>query len=437
MNIYFHLVQTIQASGKYSVKQWADLLKNMKSSSQHDAALAKTHAERGDNKFVYALSTSANAASEYETSFDFLTAANEYERRHFRPWKDSDFKRDIENKKEFYTPEFFEILKTASPPSESSADESNAVKLVFFIGMPHSGSELLEQILNNHTQIFGMNAKPTYHESVKYQIDFRYRNGMIAFHVPEITQETVKQLRDTSSSGGLDDSLMLTPPAATVKKAKAAIERFSSLIVGNTAAISKYALRANGEADKAAGNNLKYVIDTDLENFLNVGLIRALYPDAIFINVQRDPLDTLLNCYQQRGFYANGYGAQRCFGYNSQSQQWSLDLGDLATYYVGYLDIMSHWRSTLPEGTIVDVSYEQLLQPKKLKPTLEKILNALGLELEEGIMSPSVPRYLDTTGAWKKYSTQLKPLTERLRQPLADLLSSSALPLTMDINYKL
>jgi hypothetical protein len=304
--------------------------------------------------------------------------------------------------------------------------------------MPHAGSELLEQMLNNHTHIFGMNAKPAYHESVKYQIDFRYRNGMIAFHVPEITQETVKQLRDTSSSGGLDDSSSsLAPPAATVKRVKAALERFRSLIVGNMAMISKYALNANGEADKATGNNLKYVIDSDLENFLNVGLIRALYPDAVFINVQRDPLDTLLNCYQQRGFYANGYGAPRCFGYNSQSQQWSLDLGDLATYYLGYLDIMNHWRSTLPEGTIFDVSYEQLLQPKKLKPTLEKILNALGLELEEGIMSPSVPRHLDTTGAWKKYSTQLKPLTERLKQPLADLLSAGALPLTKDINYKL
>jgi hypothetical protein len=81
-------------------------------------------------------------------------------------------------------------------------------------------------------------------------------------------------------------------------------------------------------------------------NFLHLGLIHAALPHARIIHMRRHPIDTCLSIYFQHFESFHAYAT---------------DLEDLAHYYTEYLRLMTHWRSNLPPGTILDVPYEGLV----------------------------------------------------------------------------
>jgi tetratricopeptide (TPR) repeat protein len=88
------------------------------------------------------------------------------------------------------------------------------------------------------------------------------------------------------------------------------------------------------------------VVDKMPGNFLHLGVIHAALPQARIIHMRRNPIDTCLSIYFQN------FGTEHFY---------ASDLDALALYYSDYLRLMEHWRRTLPEGTIMEVPYESLV----------------------------------------------------------------------------
>jgi hypothetical protein len=162
---------------------------------------------------------------------------------------------------------------------------------VFIIGMPRSGTTLAEQILASHPAVFGAG-------------ELRFWTTAAATYDPAALNG---ELSDGTLCKLADDYLEL-------------LEKLSA-----------QALR---------------VVDKMPANFLALGLIHAALPNARFIHIRRNPIDTCLSIYFQNLNSAHTYAN---------------DLEDLAHYYTEYLRIMKHWRLALPQEAILDVPYEGLV----------------------------------------------------------------------------
>ena len=105
-------------------------------------------------------------------------------------------------------------------------------------------------------------------------------------------------------------------------------------------------------------------------NFLYVGLIRLILPNARIIHTMRDPVDTCVSCFSR--LFTSG-------------MPFSYDLAELGRYYRGYHELMAHWRSVLPAGAMLDVSYEDVVDNlEAASPAADRLLRpALGRSLPE------------------------------------------------------
>ena len=174
----------------------------------------------------------------------------------------------------------------------------NSQRPVFIVGMPRSGTTLVEQILASHPAVHGA--------------------GELNFWSAQLAAAM-------SGAGGLD-------PAAKLRPAEAVL-----------AALGE---RYEGLLQQLAPDTVR-VIDKYPTNFLSLGLIQAALPGARIIHMQRDPLDTCLSIYFQHFEAANTYAN---------------DLEDLGHYYGEYRRLMQHWRAVLPPATLLEVPYEGLVQ---------------------------------------------------------------------------
>lgn len=173
---------------------------------------------------------------------------------------------------------------------------------VFIVGMPRSGTTLVEQILARHPAIHG--------------------NGELDL-MNDLARGWSPKAPALCAQAGY--------PAWTELPDAAAIVR---LIAG-------YYLYG---ATRRAGNAL-HVTDKLPLNFRHVGLIAAAFPRAAIIHVRRNPLDTCLACHTTLFATGNGF---------------TTDLATLGAYYREYHALMAHWRAVLP-GRILDVDYEALV----------------------------------------------------------------------------
>lgn len=117
------------------------------------------------------------------------------------------------------------------------------------------------------------------------------------------------------------------------------------------------------------------VIDKRPDNFLYIGLIKRLFPDARIINTLRDPLDNCLSIY---------------FLHLDQRMSYALDLGDIAHYYRQYRLLMAHWKGLFAED-IIDFNYDELV--KEPAATMSRLCASLGLA-----WSGQMPQALGRTG---------------------------------------
>jgi hypothetical protein len=110
------------------------------------------------------------------------------------------------------------------------------------------------------------------------------------------------------------------------------------------------------------------ITDKYLFNFVYLGMIHLALPNARFIHIRRDPVETCLSIYS------------KLFG----DIPFAYDLGELGRYYRAYADLMAHWRSILPEGTMIEIQYEDLVND--FEYNIRRMLAHCGLAWDERCM---------------------------------------------------
>jgi tetratricopeptide (TPR) repeat protein len=190
----------------------------------------------------------------------------------------------------------FDRLKSLFPRHVPDCGNGSSVP-VFIVGMPRSGTSLVEQILASHPAVFGAGER---HE-------FRY---------------LVSRVLNRGNYGELAAG-DLTPAALTELG-----DRYVRMM------------------RRFAPNALR-ITDKFCENYLAIGLIRLCLPNARIIHCTRDPFDTCMSCFTTLFMEAN--------------LPWSYDLGEIGRRYRAYEGLMEHWHTSLPEGAILHVRHEQIV----------------------------------------------------------------------------
>ncbi len=152
----------------------------------------------------------------------------------------------------------------------------------------------------------------------------------------------------------------------------------------------------------------KIFIDKFPENFMYVGWIARAFPDARFILIRRDPMDTCLALYKQVYF------------------RYSYTFDDMAEYVSAFDRLVRHWASLL-DGRLMEISYENLVsQPEQ---ELRRLMGHIGMDFEPGMLDfeknqqpvftasavqVREPLHGNSVGKWKRYARQLAPLRTAL-----------------------
>ncbi|MFQ5764084.1 MAG: sulfotransferase [Rhodospirillales bacterium] len=248
---------------------------------------------------------------------------------------------------------------------------------VFIVGMPRSGSTLIEQMLASHSRVFGAG---------------------------EISRllNVVVGARDDAGPG----IAALSGRNRQFPEGVADIDRTARRQRAET-----YLARLCRDAGDAAR-----ITDKTLKNYLLIGLIHLALPEARIIHCVRNPMDTCLSCYQRH--FVDG-------------QQFSYDLTSLGLHFREYARLMDHWRAVLPER-LLDVRYEDLVAAPE--EGIKALLDFCGLEWEEGCLAfhetervvrtasaqqVREPIYRTAVQRWRHYEKHLGPLIEALG-PLAE-----------------
>ena len=255
-----------------------------------------------------------------------------------------------------WTPEAIAALARPTRKSE---------RFVFIVGMPRSGTSLVEQIVASHGRVFGA--------------------GELR-HIGDI----VSQFRGDAGgvAGALTDLSRLTPAN-----------------LNNAAGHYHEQIRAlSPGADR--------VTDKMPNNFLALGLISVLFPDCRIIHCVRDPRDTCLSCY-----FNHFQGLRNTFAYG---------LEDLGSYFTDYWRLMNHWKATL-ETPILDAVYEDIVDD--LEGQSRRLIEFLELEWDERCLEfhktkrttktlsadqVNRPIYRSSKARWMAYERHLGPLLAAL-----------------------
>ncbi len=237
---------------------------------------------------------------------------------------------------------------------------------IFIVGMPRSGTTLIEQILASHPDVRAVG------ESTALEAAAR-----------SVLGATTAPLNYTAHAGDL--------PKVAERIGADYLDRLAPLLEGRTRS-----------ADKLPGN------------FLNIGLIHMAFPSARILHAVRDPVDTCVSCY---------------FKLFREWQNFTYDLTDLGRYARDYLGLMAHWKAVLPEGRILDVAYEDLVadlegQARRLLAYCGLPWNDDVLEFyrtQRPIATASAPQvrqpiYASALKRAAPYDAYLGPLREALKQ---------------------
>lgn len=292
---------------------------------------------------------------DYDKSFSYYDIANHI-RRASLEYNIEDDRRDLEELKSIFTRDFF-----ATHASERTDGEN----FVFIVGMPRSGSTLLEQIIATHPEVVSTG-----------------ENDML--------RQAVGFLGDDGSN------------RMNMKKISEAKDE----------AIDKVAKDLIAVYQRLFGDATKYT-EKSLPNLWLIGAIRLLFPKAKILHCQRSPLD---NCFS---IYSNSF-AGLVFSY-------AYDLKELGAYYRLYLDMMEHWRHVLPKDMFYEVSYDALVAEPEQEA--RKVVEFCGLEWDEAclqfykkksaVQTSSLaqvrqPIYKTSVERWRRYEKHLQPLIEVL-----------------------
>ncbi len=263
---------------------------------------------------------------------------------------------------------FFDGIRAAFPKERFDKRTFEGIddeRPVFIIGMPRSGSTLVEQIISSHPDIYGAG-------EVKY---LSRAIGLLRDRFPSLPK--YPQMIDK-----------ITPAQMNI------------VGKGYIKAIS------NGAGDA------RRITDKLLTNYFFAGFIHLLFPKAKFINTMRDPVDTCLS------------GFTKLF---KDDMPHSYDLGELGRYYGKYRELMEHWNEVLPKGVLHTVQYENVVADTEKEA--KALIAFLGLEWnkkcldfhnsDRPVKTASVaqvrrPIYNTAVKRWMKYGDGLQPLVDAI-----------------------
>jgi tetratricopeptide (TPR) repeat protein len=287
----------------------------------------------------------------------------------FRHWRDGNaLKRQRVSYNEAATLGALDRLRSVFTPDRMrawhKAGHPSSVP-VFIIGMPRSGTTLVEQILASHPQAFGAGELKCFETAMR---GIRPRFGTSTSY-PEVV------------SGMIDAD-------------------FRALGARYLAAIETLAPGAARIVDKLPSN------------YRVAGLIHLALPNACIIHTTRDPVDTCLSCFS------------KVF---TDKQAHTYDLAELGRYYRNYQKLMAHWERVLPPGRMLTIRYEDVVAD--LEAQARRIIAHCGLEwdprclafhqTERPIRTASAlqvrqPIYGSAVGRWRAYAPFLRPLLAEL-----------------------
>jgi tetratricopeptide (TPR) repeat protein len=153
-----------------------------------------------------------------------------------------------------------------------------------------------------------------------------------------------------------------------------------------------------GILEHVSGEALR-IVDKAPINSDYLGIIHSIFPTARIIYMQRDPIDACLSCYFQNF---------------SLAQSFTMDLSDIAHYYEQHHRLMSHWRRVLPQGTILEVPYEELLMDQE--SWTRKILDFIELDWDARCLDfHATERPIVTASFWQARQKIYKTSVQRWR----------------------
>jgi len=250
--------------------------------------------------------------------------------------------------------EFFnqENIQNLAKSSTSNRDP------IFVLGMPRSGSTLVDQIISSHSKVDGTQELPNI---IKIAAELNTNNQN---NYPEVLRE-------------LDDSKL---------------SKLGKDYILETA---------------WARNSAPFFVDKMPNNFIHIGLIKTILPNAKIIDTRRDPMDTCFSCFKQ--FFARG-------------QLFTYSLEDLGNYYTDYIRAMDHWHNIYGKD-IFTVHYDNVIN--KTEDTIRELIDYCNLPFEQEclefykssrpVKTPSAeqvrqPIYKSGLNYWKNYEEHLSPL---------------------------
>lgn len=236
----------------------------------------------------FALGTACEKAKRYEDAFRYFRLGNRIRRNDY---PDHTTQRD----KDFFARirEVFSAQAIATLADSGCKDATP----IFILGMPRSGTTLVEQVLASHTKVAGAGELPTLEAAVNREA-FRLTGKYYPEYVPDITPENL----------------------------------------GELAGFYLRELRMHG-------GDVAYVTDKMPGNFRFVGLIRMLFPRARIIYCKRDPAENCWSIFKM---------------YFAETQPYAYDLGEVAPYYREHETLMAHWLAHFPDA-IHTVLYEEFV----------------------------------------------------------------------------
>jgi len=259
----------------------------------------------------------------------------------------------------------------------AGVDESD-ITPIFVVGLPRSGSTLIEQILASHSQV-----------------DATHELGDLSRVVQSVHRKSKKK-------------------GEKFPNTLADIGRDEWAHIGD-----EYLKRTAIFRDKAA-----CFVDKYPNNFMFAGFLKLAIPNARIIDARRHPLDSCFGTYKQ--LFASG-------------QPFSYDMTEIGEYYLQYRRLMDHWHEVLP-GFVLDVQYEDVVAD--LESQVRRILDFCGLPFEEACLrfheteravktasSEQVrqPIYSSSVNLWRNYEEHLETLVHILK-PLLDALDKEDQP---------
>jgi len=303
----------------------------------------------------FALAKAYEDIGDYQQAFEYLKSGNEL--------RSLDFAYTIDSDKLLFKNIIQVFSKEAITELQINAETSN--RPIFIVGMPRSGTSLVEKIIASHSDVYGAG-----------ELQTMFALGTSRFRGESNTLEY--------------QSLNSYAPSTFQSVGKSYLENIATL-----------------------DNQASHITDKMPFNMMMIGLIKIALPNATIIHCVRDARDTCLSIYKQN--------------FTTGNYRFAYDLKTVAQFHNEYTDLMLHWHESLP-GTIYDVSYELLTQNpeaeiKKLLAAcdLEFQNNCVDFEKTEFVVKTASafqvrqPMYTSSVGLWEKYERFLGPMLDELQ----------------------